>query len=44
MGVPVECPFCQVGVMKLEPNYKEDDVYDVYVCGICEHEEVSYLL
>lgn len=38
----VECPMCHAGAMELEPNFKEDGIYDVYTCEICEHMETDY--
>ena len=30
------CPYCEIGYLRLEPEYKHEHVYDVYTCEVCE--------
>ena len=39
-----ECPECQLGTMRLEPEFKLDAVYDVYTCSICEYMKTDYTI
>lgn len=38
----VVCPNCHIGLMHPEPEYKDEGVYDVWTCEICEHMETDY--
>lgn len=38
----IECPRCQLGSLRLEPNLKYEDAYLVYTCNVCEHMVVDY--